>query len=487
MIRRRSLLAAPALILARKAHAAFISAGVAQPSPPFGHPFPGELGNPVGHAAEPTWPGSFQNGIGTYAGLANPCTMAQLAAFFGGTIPSGSLGSPTQIKYIDIDGGGNTNPITTTGMDSGPALHDVSFIGCRFQSAAVVQGFNVECYKSGSSNIAFSYCSMVPRRTAGPYFSKVLSPAVFDVTQPGSWPSGSVGTGLYDLGGGVAPVAGGGAGTYQTPYLSAALASLGLGTTFGNYMVVDHCDMWGQAFGIEGTTSTTPTTITDNWMHDNRFPGPPIWDSTFTYSGAPFSGGSPTTASALVSGSNGHIYGCMVASSLNNNPVGDGGVHWQQWQNSGDHSEVLGFTQGSYQPPWNWTIKHNTMATLGNTLVFVWAITNFNYQNISMINNYMSGTNKVVDLGTLALGAPNTGWVFTDNIFATDLFFAGAVGDHATQPIQSQFTSTGNLWRRNKLRIYPGDNWSDRRILGHDGQFVLPGNGNVFRTTDWAF
>jgi hypothetical protein len=481
-----------------------------------GQPIGSVVLNPVGHAATPAfaasswpggtwpgaWPGGFQNGIGPWSGLANPCTMNQLATKLGGSI-SGTTGSPRIIAYLDIDGGGSTNPISDNGIDGGAAAHDVTFVGCRFQSAAVAASYNVECWKSISYNIAFYYCSMTPRRTAGPWISKTTSPAVFDVTQPGSWPSASVGLGLLDLGGGVSPNPGGGSGTYQTPYLSAALDCMALGSNAGTYMIVDHCDMWGSGFAISGTPvyppalggsptpSTTPTQITDNWMHDNRFPGPPAWDGSFTYSGT--AGASPTPSTAMVTGSNGHIYFCVVASSLGHDPT-TGSTDWLQWQNSGDHGELLGFAQGTDQPPQNWTIQHNTMATLGNTNVFVWAITNWNYVNIKMINNYISGCNNVLDCGAQALGAANTGWLVRDNIFATDLFFAASTIDYATQPLQSQFNQSNgnnNVWRGNKLKAYPGDTWSN--FNGHpasfyDGQYVLPGTisvGNNYSPTDW--
>ena len=91
----------------------------------------------------------------------------------------------------------------------------------------------------------------------------------------------------------------------------------------------------------------------------------------------------------------------------------------------------MGFAQGIRPATAELAIQHNTMATLANTGVFVWQSTATNYVNVQMINNYMSGTQEVIDLGTNAAGSPNTGWVFIDNILATDLNFVHSCIDHA--------------------------------------------------------
>jgi hypothetical protein len=462
--------------------------------------FPGQPSNPVGFAATPaaqppvwpggTWPGAYPGS------LLGPFSMPTLAGNFGGTIPSGTPGNPTIVSFTDIDGGSTASSISSTGLDSGPLVHDVTFVGCRFQGCTFAQDNVVECWKSGSSNIAFIYCSFTPRRTAGPNFSKVNSRAVLDVAVPGSWPSGSVGTGQQ--GGFNVPITGGGEGAYQTPYLSGAVVCITIGASAGTYMIIDHCDMWGAGYGVRGTavfplgpaqSSTTPHYITDNWMHDNRFGAPPTWDSTFSY-----------LTNAFVWGSDFAIYQAL-SGTTNVDPTTDGGVHWHQLQNSGDHGEIIGFTQGSQPPPHNWLIKHNTLATLGNTGVFPWQSTLSNFVNIQMINNYLSGTQSVIDTGTQASGPANTDWLFRDNIFATDLQYFAATIDHvgAPQPMQAQFTQTNgnrNIWRNNKLQVYPGDNWSDFSGSGFpqpnarwNGYFVLPGTpsiGNNLSTTDWA-
>ena len=157
-------------------------------------PFPGQAGNLVGHTRTPTsaparwpggtwpgsWPGSFTGGgpttTGAYA-TANPTIWT-----------NGTPGNPKIISFVDFDASSGPNAISIDGTDHNSyafGIHDVTFVGCRFQSCAIASEFNVECWKTGSSNIAFYYCSMTPRRTAGPFFSKVNSPAVLDVSNPG--------------------------------------------------------------------------------------------------------------------------------------------------------------------------------------------------------------------------------------------------------------------------------------------------------------
>jgi hypothetical protein len=485
VISRRSLLAAPAvLLLPRRSGAEVISSGANNTSV-IGTPFPGQPGNPVGFAAAPGFnTGANPNGAGQLSAPISTAAYASSPGFVNGT-----PGNPTKIMFVDFDGAGYSNSISSDGLGGGgKAIHDITFIGCRFQSCSQATNYNVECFKSGSSNITFSYCSMTPRRTAGPFYSKVISPAVLDVTVPGAWPSASVGTGANDLGGGVSPITGGGAGAYQVPYLSSPETALAIGTAFGTYMIVDHCDLWGSGFAISGAgNSTTPHTITDNWMHDNRFPIAPSWDQFF-----PYVADTVNNTGAIVAGSNGQNYLCLI-SNTGVNPVGDKTGHWGDNANrsgffytTNDHSEGLGYAQGTLPAPANWTIRHNTIASLGNTEAFPWQSTVTTFQNIVMINNYLSGFNNVADFGTDAAGGPNTGWVVTDNIFATDLKFNNCMRDGTHQSTRSQFTSTGNLWRRNKLRVYPGDTWSTSTIRRFDGQFVLPMAGSHFGTTDWA-
>ena len=282
MISRRSLLAAPAvLLLPRRSRAEVISFG-ANNTNVIGTPFPGQPGNPVGFAlrlrASTLEP--IQTALGQLSCAESPRQLTPLSPGF----VNGTPGNPTKIMFVDFDGGGYGNSISSDGLGGGgKAIHDITFIGCRFQSCSQATNYNVECFKSGSSNITFSYCSMTPRRTAGPFYSKVISPAVLDVTVPGAWPSASVGTGANDLGGGVSPITGGGAGAYQVPYLSSPETALAIGTAFGTYMIVDHCDLWGSGFAISGAgNSTTPHTITDNWMHDNRFPIAPSCKPVFS-------------------------------------------------------------------------------------------------------------------------------------------------------------------------------------------------------------
>jgi hypothetical protein len=460
------------------------------PVSPATPPWPGQIGNPVGFAAAPGFnTNANPNGAGNLAALQTLNTYA--LAQPGNVIASGTPVNPTIVQFLDIVGpNSGTTPtyISADGTGSGAAIHDVKFVGCRFQNACVKTEFNVDCLARGSSNITFSYCSFVPLRSTSAYYSKVASPAVLTVSQPGSWPSASVGTGLADSGGGVSPLPGGGAGVYQTPYLSGSLTNLSIGATLGTFMLVDHCDFWGTGFSIKPAgTSTTTMTFTDNWMHDNRFPVAPTWDPAFTYiADTTFQTG------AYVVGNDGNTYLCLINNS-GIQPAGDLTGHWTE-AFTNDHSEVFGFAQGTIQPPWNLIVRHNTLATLGNTGVFVWQSTLSHYQNIAMINNYLSGTNDIIDAGTLATGAINTGWTFTDNVFATDLQFFACILDHSgSSPngtTQTQFTNSGafaaanNLWRRNTLKVFPGDTWSG--LNASNGKFVLPEGGSIFNTTDWS-
>jgi hypothetical protein len=474
--------------------------------------WPGQAGNPVGFAAAPAvssvwaggtrpgaWPGSFTGG--------GPISTAAYASANPTIWTSGTPGNPKIVAFVDFDTPGSNNSISNDGADHASlanALHDVTFFGCRFQGSAFTGAFDVECWKNNSSNIAFIYCSFTPRRTAGPFYSKVLSPGVLDVAQPGSWPSGSVGTGITDFGGGISPINGGtNGGLYQTPILSSAAFGLGIGSTAGTYMIVDHCDFWGNNFGISPSSiytsgtpsaSTTPITISDCWIHDSRFPACPSWDPTFNYI-------ADTTffLGAYVQGSDNNEYLALINSGPSSggavNPVGDVTGHWG-FHDTNDHTNGISFAQGTDPAQYNWTIRHCTIASLGNTRALGWQSTNFNYQNNKMINNYLSGYNDSVDMGTIAVGSINTGWVFTDNIFATDLPFTNTVIDHSgSSPngvTQTQFSNTGafaganNLWRRNILKIYPGDTWSGFNAF--DGQFVMPNGagGSHFSTVDWA-
>jgi hypothetical protein len=462
--------------------------------PIFSIGFPGQPGgnNLVGHTAAPAassvWPGGTRPGAwpGSFTGGGPTSTASYAAGLGGGVIPSGTPGNPTIVAFVDFASGSNPNSISTTGADSGPALHDVTFYGCRFSNASFRSSYCVECFKSGSSNIAFIYCSIVPSRVASVFYSKVVGPAV--LSNSGSWPAASVGTGLYSNSGIIAPVAGGGAGTYQTACLSGCQFALAIGTDFGTYLYVDHCDIWGHGFGISPQSATNPGTglvITDNWIHDPRFPVPPDWDNTFNYVAD-----TVNAFGAYVRGSDNNKYLALLNSGPGSggavDPVGDGTGHWTFFDTN-DHTNGICYAQGTSPGPQNVTIRHNTIAGIGNTEAIGWQSTSTNYVNDRMINNYLSGYSNTIDLGTDAAGSANTGWVFTDNIIATDIAFVNCTRQGTLQSYATQFTSTGNLWRRNKFKVFSGDNWSTAGQLAADGQFVQPASGSVFSTTDWAF
>ena len=137
MMSRRSLLAAPALILVRKADAAYISYGVSN------NAFPGQIGNPVGFAAAPGYSGNA-----TGSGLTPITNTTQL--------PGGAFLNNRTLSFFDID----------LGFD--PTLDNthsnLTFIGCRWQrSGAGATNTGTVGGGTGATGLTYSYCSMVPK------------------------------------------------------------------------------------------------------------------------------------------------------------------------------------------------------------------------------------------------------------------------------------------------------------------------------------
>jgi hypothetical protein len=221
--------------------------------------FPGQPGNPVGFAAAPGFTGTL--------------TSATIGDGSGGSFAliSGSPGAPTIVSFKDFSPtgiwAGRPNSISDNGFGGGGhAVHDITFVGCRFTTPGPAAGLDciVDMLTSGSYNITFSYCSMVP------------APSVFanPIPKP-AWPSSSVGTGAVFVSTGI------GGNTYQLPYGQTpqygVAHAVGSATGFVTY---DHCDMWGwgDAIGLGGFNWTTlnqfptngQTNITDCWLHDAR-------------------------------------------------------------------------------------------------------------------------------------------------------------------------------------------------------------------------
>ena len=102
------------------------------------------------------------------------------------------------------------------------------------------------------------------------------------------------------------------------------------------------------------------------------------------------------------------------------------------------------------------------------------------YNNLTIVRNYITGFSAVVDMGWGGGPFPPTytNNTFTDNIFATDVAFISTLlnGNFTTT-----YTGTTNKWRRNILRVYPGDT---RQSAADNGKFILPDGSRS--TTDFA-
>jgi hypothetical protein len=234
--------------------------------------------------------------------------------------------------------------------------------------------------------------------------------------------------------------------------------------------------MWGGAcYGNIASGSTQQITFTDNWVHDFRFEAPPSWNGAITYN-----------AGELVLGSDGFLYSSIAGSNTAHNPVGGGGAFWNFIQPSGDHTDGIGYYTGGAAPS-NVLLRHNTIAGIGNTSNISLQDTTTQYVNWVMQNNYLSGNNNSIEGGFLHAG--NAGLVFTDNIIATDLAQSGNIVIHASA---GNWRANGNLWRRNKLKIFPNDTWSGWNAW--DGFFIWPdgsgpqalGPGSVLNTVDFS-
>jgi hypothetical protein len=92
------------------------------------------------------------------------------------------------------------------------------------------------------------------------------------------------------------------------------------------------------------------------------------------------------------------------------------------------------------------------------------------YTDWQVTNNYLTGDNVMVDLGPVS--GPMSRMTITGNIFATDLNYSASLTNHGTN---ADWRINSNLWRSNRLRLYPGDNWSPAQAAGAlNGYFVWP-------------
>lgn len=150
------------------------------------------------------------------------------------------------------------------------------------------------------------------------------------------------------------------------------------------------------------------------------------------------------------------------------------------------HNDGPGYLNGG-TPPSNVLIKHCTIASMGTTNAIALQAATSGYTNISMINNFLSGFNVNSNICTPLSAGSNSGIIFTDNVFGTDLPW---VNGPASQ--NQDFVSPTNVWRRNKLRVLPGTvmdpgaqfSWTS----ADNGKFLIPqaGGGVALSTTDYT-
>jgi hypothetical protein len=462
MFSRRSLLAAPAILLPRRSEAAF---SIFQTSKPSG--FPGQDGNPVGFAAAKGFPGSL--------------TPATLGDGTGGTfqLVSGSSGSPNVISFMDFSPSsiGKCNNISGNGASSGPAVHDITFVGCRF-TANTNNVFAPDCcvdmLTAGSFNITFSYCTMAP----------LTSVATHPIPAT-AWPSSSVGTGTKFVS------TGPGGNTYQMPYGVTFRDAVALACPPGGFVTVDHCDLWG--FGdnsVNGQAYTTlntypvngQTNITDCWIHDPR---------TDNNNADHTNGILPPNAHAF---SNLLLKHNTISGLGNTNAIGFQHLltapgNWRPATPYTTSSPAVGASDGFAYT----AIAPSTgVNPTGNANTSFWTQSGVNhYRNIQIINNHISGFNSMIDCGVGTQGSTN--FNFTDNVISNYVMWLSRIcftsksfnGPNGAD-FSAMFNGTGNTWRRNTYQMWPGSGSSyDRANAGKDGFFVMP-DGSL-SSKDWTF
>lgn len=184
---------------------------------PTGQIYPGQPGNLVGYANAPGYPGSLTSHSGT-------------------GFVSGTPGNPTVYAFLDINSG-------TGGMALGSTLHDITFIGCRFQSNDVGY-YNVNI--AGAWNITFDYCSFTPL-------------ASLYAAPPGAtWPSAGALLNTTTFSNGVNCVAGNSGYQY----------GLNINTVGAGFITAQHCDIWGFGNSVVFYATTAPILIDNCWIHD---------------------------------------------------------------------------------------------------------------------------------------------------------------------------------------------------------------------------
>lgn len=521
IISRRSLLAAPAILMFPR--------GLIVPAHAYSHGcgascgFPGQPGNPVGFAAAPGFPGfGAPVSIGTTL-----------------TLTSGSPGSPNIVSFKDIvpRGGfdGTSNTISTSGFyqnnPSGAAVHDITFVGCRFsaQSNGVIPDTFCDLYSCGSTNITFQYCTFAPLVGLNPNPIPSLA-----------WPSSGVGKGNVIN-----------SSVYQIPWLNGARDCITAAIPVGSTVILDHCDMWGAgelvgtSGGVWTTANLSPSnvngqiTIVNCWLHDNRLPIAPVWSSGTNYGIGAFVSGSDFNnyQAAMISGPgnggafdpvgdlSGHwnffatfdhgngviptnsagganflVDHCTISGQGNTKAISFAelrtiGTFWQTGVSYNTNNEVLSVDGYAYRAARN----NNSVDPTGNLHTADWTQFGFNgYQNMAVRNTWFSGgwAAGIIDFGIGNSG--QTGMIFEDNVISNDPMWStrlcsvtGASNAGPYSPNQSGiFTGApSNSWRRNRYFAPPGSSAWDPDHFNQDGQFVWPGSvidgGTTIRPTDW--
>ncbi|PYY14330.1 MAG: hypothetical protein DMG60_20295 [Acidobacteria bacterium] len=190
-------------------------------------------------------------------------------------------------------------------------------------------------------------------------------------------------------------------------------------------ITVDHCDIWGFGNAIVFQNSTAQMTITNNWIHD----------------------------------------------AAQANGVTGGGYH----------TDGPGYLNGGAGPS-NILIQGNTIASLGNTNGIAFQAATSGYNNIQILNNYLSGFGY-----TVAAGQPGsthlTNSSIKNNVWGTDVepvwnpLYGNTwpAGSGSTWECNTVHFASGTSWRS-------GDGWAPASSI--DGQYWVPTSA-IVSTSDY--
>jgi hypothetical protein len=247
----------------------------------------------------------------------------------------------------------------------------------------------------------------------------------------------------------------------------------------GSFVTIDHCDIWGVGIGVDlgGSAYQGTLNLVDCWIHDARKNVPEPWSSGVTY-----------TQNQGAQGSNNlYYYSTDVGGNMGNDPTTPGTTHWAFINPSGggvdaDHTNAAGYQTGADAPS-RINFRHCTLASIGNTLAASFQSASSPYSFVTLDSCYLSGFQTVLDPFHGVTGTHDCN--ITNNIFATDIKWVNAPIRTAENPAGVLFFNTTNRWRGNKIRVYPGDNWSGG-YSSVDGQFLWPDNSAHPPPNDWT-